>query len=89
MVNKLTINNNHYKTESAKMAFIWERTDGLAQSILEPRFTLINSNQFCTSQEMLEALYKYFHNPYKVREALYKYNYIMMKPKDLFLDFRS
>ena len=38
---------------------------------------------------MLKALYKYFHNSYKVREALHKYNYIMMKPEDSFLNFRS
>ena len=44
MVNKLTVNNDHYKTKLAKIAFIWERTDGLAQSILKPCFTLINFN---------------------------------------------
>ena len=44
MINKLTVNDDHYKTESAKMAFIWGRTDGLAQSILKPRFTLIISD---------------------------------------------
>ena len=89
MVNKLTVNDDHYETESAKMAFVWGRTDGLAQSILEPRFTSINSDRFCTSQEMLEALREYFHNPYKVWEALHEYNRIMIKPEDLFLDFRS
>ena len=89
MVNKLTVNDDHYETKLAKMAFIWGRTDRLAQSSLKPRFTLIDSDWFCTSQEILKALYKYFHNPYKAREALHKYNHIMIKPKDLFLDFRS
>ena len=44
MVNKLTVNNDYYETESTKMAFIWGRIDGLAQSILEPRFTLTISD---------------------------------------------
>ena len=44
MVNKLTVNDDHYETKLAKIAFVWGRTDRLAQSILEPRFTLINSN---------------------------------------------
>ena len=89
MVNKLTVNDDHYETELAKMAFIWGRTDKLAQSILEPHFTLIKSDRFCTSQEMLKALHKYFHNPYETREALHEYNHIMIKSKDSFLDFRS
>ena len=43
MVNKLTVNDDHFETELAKMAFIWERTDGLAQSILKPYYTLTDS----------------------------------------------
>ena len=89
MVNKLTINDDHFETESAKMAFIWGRTDGLAQSILEPGYTSTDSNRFHTSQDMLDTLWDYFHNPYEVREALHEYNRIMMKPEDSFLDFRS
>ena len=46
MVNKLTINDDHFKTKLAKIAFIWGRTDRLAQSILEPGYTLTNSNRF-------------------------------------------
>ena len=44
MVNKLTVNNDHFKTELAKIAFIWGRIDGLAQSILKPCYTSTNSD---------------------------------------------
>ena len=56
MVNKLTINDDYFETESAKMAFIWGCTDGLAQSILEPGYTSTDSNRFHTSQDMLDTL---------------------------------
>ena len=44
MVNKLTINDDHFKTKLAKMAFIWGRIDGLTQSILKFYYTSTDSD---------------------------------------------
>jgi hypothetical protein len=43
---KFNVNHNHYNTESARMAYIFSHTTGMAKEYLQPRYKSDNNVEF-------------------------------------------
>lgn len=56
---RLTVNADHFETERARKAFIWNATIGLAKTYLTPRY-LSESHNFQHAEEMIKLLGDYF-----------------------------
>ena len=65
---KLRVNADHYDTEDARMAMVWEVTTGLAKRYLTPRY-VSDKHGFETAEEMIELLRSYFESGNEVAEA--------------------
>jgi hypothetical protein len=68
MEGKFLVNHDHFRTEQAKMIYIFGRTTGDAQTHLRPRFGT-NDDPFLTSREMIDFLANIYLDPFKVKNA--------------------
>ena len=73
ILSKFDINFDHYTSEAAKMAYIFNMTKGDAKGHLEPRYKSDDGNEFRTFREMMDYLGAIYVDPFKVRNAKLKY----------------
>ena len=69
------------------MYYIFNRTTGMAQSYLFPRYKEDSVNPFLSWQEMISFLADQFSNPYKAREAAHEYYKLMIKLSQTYVKF--
>jgi hypothetical protein len=85
---KLEVNADHYRTERARKAYIFGRTEGDAQTHLQPRYDDDNTvDPYLTAQDMIEHLATIYDDPYKTQNARSEYRSLSMKPSQTFTEF--
>jgi hypothetical protein len=85
---KLEVNEDHYRTERARKAYIFGRTVGDAQMHLQPRYNYHNTvDPYLTAQDMIEHLASIYDDPYKTQNARSEYRSLSMKPSQTFTEF--
>ena len=83
------MNNDHFPTEHAKMAYIFGRTTGDSQGYLKSKYGTDVDDPFQTTQEMIKHLDGIYVDPYKVQNARQEYRRLNMKPTQAFVEFYS
>ena len=63
---KLEVNADHFPTPRAKMAYVFGRTGGDAQTHLRPQYTKDFTNPFIFKEEMIEYLSSIFKDFFKI-----------------------
>ena len=86
---KLEVNADHFPNVRARMAYIFGRTGGDAQTHLRPRYAEESADAFETDEEMVAHLASIYEDPYKVQNARLAYRSLMMKPSEAFTDFQT
>ena len=83
MEHKFKVNNDHFTSNRAKVAYIIDRIDGEAYKIIE---SYLKVDHHSSSAELIKLLSKWFNNPhhyFKAKDQLMK---LTMKP---FSDFST
>ena len=62
---KLEVNTDHFPTTRAKMAYVFGRTGGDAQTHLRPRYAEESVNPFPSEEEMISHLSSIYEDPFK------------------------
>jgi hypothetical protein len=75
-----------FDSEQAKMAYIFNRTGGIAQEHLTPRYRK-GPEPFTTSIEMITYLAEIFENPFEAQDARIDFRKMTMKEDESFSDF--
>jgi hypothetical protein len=84
---KLEINADHFLTPRARMAYVFSRTGGDAQTHLRPRYSTDAMDPFTDEQELIEHLSNVYEDPFKSRNARLEYRSLVMKSTDFFTAF--
>jgi len=83
---KFIVNKQMFDSEQAKMAYIFNRTGGIAQEHLAPRYRK-GPEPFTTSTEMITYLAEIFENPFEAQDARIDFRKMTMKEDESFSDF--
>jgi hypothetical protein len=86
---KLEVNADHFPTIRVRMAYVFGRTGGDAQTHLRPRYAEESAHAFESDDEMVAHLASIYEDPYKVQNARLDYRSLMMKPSESFTDFQT
>lgn len=81
---KLEVNADHFPTARAKMAYVFGRTGGDAQTHLHPRYAQGSADPFLSHEEMIDHLSSIYEDPFKVQNARLDYRSLTMKTTETF-----
>jgi hypothetical protein len=56
MLSKFRVNNDHYSDDNIKMAYIFNRTKGVARQHLQPRYLTREPGEFAIADEIISYL---------------------------------
>jgi hypothetical protein len=56
MLSKFRVNNDHYSDDNMKIAYIFNRTEGVARQHLQPRYLTREPGEFVIADEMISHL---------------------------------
>ena len=87
MRDKLKVNADHFPTTQARMAYVFGRTGGDAQTYLCPRYTEESAEPFTSEEEMVNHLSSIYKDPFKVQNTRLNYKILNMKTIETFLTF--
>ena len=86
---KLRVNSDHFSSEEDKMLYIFNCTQGDAQTHLLPRFQDDSPSRFVSTMEMINHLAAIYINPNEVRDARYEYGRLTMRTTQTFNEFQT
>jgi len=86
---KLEVNADHFPTTRAKMAYVFGRTGGDAQTHLRPRYAQDSADPFLSGDEMIDHLSSIYEDPFKVQNARLDYKALNMKTTETFSAFQT
>lgn len=86
---KLEVNADHFENPKAKMAYVFSRTGGDAQTHLRPRYAEDAANPFASEIEMVNYLASIYEDPFKVQNARLDYKSLMMRRTEAFTNFHT
>jgi hypothetical protein len=86
---KLEVNADHFPTARAKMAYVFGRTGGDAQTHLRPRYAQDSADPFLSEEEMIDHLSSIYEDPFKVQNARLDYKGLNMKTIETFSAFQT
>jgi hypothetical protein len=86
---KLEVNADHFPSIRARMAYVFGRTGGDAQTHLRPRYAEESADAFESDEGMVAHLASIYEDPYKVQNARLDYRSLMMKPSETFTEFQT
>jgi hypothetical protein len=86
---KLEVNTDHFPTTRSKMAYVFGRTGGDAQTHLRPRYTDESVDPFLSEEDMIKHLASIYEDPFKVQNARLDYKSLMMKVTETFSAFQT
>ena len=89
MLNKFTVNTDHFDNNQAKMAYVFAQTKGDAQKHLFACYRLWADHPFTSSQQMFDYLASIYINPHWIHDAEVKYNKLCIKYYNSFHDFKT
>jgi len=78
LADKFSVNYDHYETEAAQMAYVFNRTSGDAKSHIRSRYNSNEVDEFKAVHEMVKVLRTAFVNPYKTRDKRDEYKRLYM-----------
>jgi len=84
---KLRVNQDHFSSDEARMAYVFGRTGGDAQAHLHPRYDDDSEDPFKMGREMVEHLSAIYEDPFKVLNGRNKYRNLMMQEIETFVEF--
>ncbi len=84
---KLEVNADHFPNARARMAYVFGRTGGDAQTHLRPRYAEESADPFTSEEEMIDHLSSIYEDPFKVQNARLDYKVLNMKTTETFLTF--
>src|SRR5450631_2852370 len=87
MDTKFDINEDHFRSEKAKMGYLFSRTTGKAQKHLQPRYKSKDDFEYKTTEEMMETLRQVFNDPNKLLNAQLAFSELVMQKGEVFADF--
>jgi Zinc knuckle len=87
MISRLEVNADHFLTEKARKAHVFNRTKGNAKDHLIPRYDPDSPEPFTTAEEMIDHLETYYSNRFKVQNARADYRGLNMKSTETFTVF--
>src|SRR6266705_2691872 len=70
---KPEVNADHFPTPRARMAYVFGRTGGDAQTHLRPRYAEESADPFTSEEEMIDHLSSIYEDPFKVQNARLDY----------------
>jgi len=82
MRNKLRENADHFPTESSKIAYIENRTDGDAARHIAPRMREDHPERYETAEDIFQHLASIYENPNKLQIAKEDYRDLVMRDGD-------
>lgn len=87
---RLEVNEDHYKTERARMALVWGHTTGLAKEYLEPRYLSDEQRErFTDAEQMIDLLKSYFITGNEKAESRAAFDRLQMDKNESFPTFKS
>jgi hypothetical protein len=86
---KLEVNADHFPTIRAKMAYVFGRTGGDAQTHLRPRYAQDSAEPFLSEEEMIDHLSSIYEDPFRVQNARLGYKSLNMKTTETFSAFQT
>jgi len=89
MDGKLSANADWWPTEWDRIHYVFSRTEGKAQSHLEPRMNRASLNCWATVDEMLDHLDIILRNPFEKEEAEDEFTCLSQQDHEDFNDFHS
>jgi len=89
MINKFRGNRHQFHSEQSKMAYVFDRTEGKAQELLDPQYMSDRLDSFQTARAMIEFLERCFTNFQEVEDAQDEFDEMFMTSIETFQDFRT
>ncbi len=86
---KLEVNADHFPNARARMAYVFGRTGGDAQTHLRPRYAEESADPFTSEEEMIDHLSSIYEDPFKVQNARLDYKVLNMKTTETFSTFQT
>ncbi len=86
---KLEVNEDHFPNNRARMAYVFGRTGGDAQTHLRPRYAEESADPFTSEEEMINHLSSIYEDPFKVQNAYLNYKVLNMKTTETFSTFQT
>lgn len=87
ILSKLSVNADHFPTETARMAALYNHTKGEAQGYLLPRFEIGALEPFVNAEEMIGYLTGIYGNAFKQRDAETALNKLEMSATETFAEY--
>ncbi len=84
---KLEVNEDHFPNNRARMAYVFGRTGGDAQTHLRPRYAEESADPFTSEEEIINHLSSIYEDPFKVQNARLNYKVLNMKITETFSTF--
>jgi hypothetical protein len=88
LLGKFLRNDDHFRSDAEKMAFIFGITGGTAQRLLDPLYLTDSPYALTTSQQMIDHLATCFENSQERADARDTYATTRQSPQESFRDFR-
>ena len=80
---------DHFPTTRAKMAYVFSRTGGDAQTHLRPQYAQDSADLFLSKEEIINHLSSIYKDPFKIQNARLDYKALNMKITETFLVFQT
>jgi hypothetical protein len=87
--NKLEVNDDHFRNDRARQAYVESRLGGKAKRELAPYLRNTHPTPINTSLKLLVHLWKQYYDPTTEQKALDEYDNLKLRPGDDFLAFKN
>lgn len=82
VLDKLSANKDHYRTETDRMRLVWSVLGGKAKEALFPRYRTTHPDAFKTVKEMMETLAMAYEDPDRLERAKEAWYYCAMRENE-------